>query len=64
MWKYLFLEADGGMQWQEVREKFSNEWVVFEAINAYSKDGFCCMDEVKVIDRYDDSLKAMISRTE
>jgi len=47
------------MQWQEVREKFSNEWVVFEAINAYSKDGFRCMDEVKVIDRFDDSLKAM-----
>lgn len=36
----------GDMQWEEVREKFSNEWVVFEAINAYSKDGFRCMDSL------------------
>lgn len=47
------------MRWDEVREKFPNEWVVFEAIGAYSKDGFRCMDEVTVIDRYEDSLVAM-----
>jgi hypothetical protein len=47
------------MRWEEVRVEFPNEWVVFEATNAYSQDGFRCMDEVKVIDRYNDSLEAM-----
>jgi len=47
------------MRWEEVREKFPDEWIVFEAANAYSKDGFRCMDEVNVIERYMDSLEAM-----
>ncbi|WP_179031249.1 hypothetical protein [Paenibacillus kribbensis] len=27
------------MRWEEVKERFPNEWVVFEATGAYSKDG-------------------------
>lgn len=37
------------MRWEEVREKFPNEWVVFEATDAYSQNGFRCMDEVTII---------------
>jgi hypothetical protein len=52
--------AGGGeMQWEEVREKFPDEWVVFEAAEAYSEDGFRCIDSVTVIDRYEDSADAM-----
>lgn len=47
------------MRWEEVREKFPNEWVVFEASDAYSQDGFRCMNEITIIDRYADSLEAM-----
>jgi hypothetical protein len=47
------------MKWQEVRNQFVDEWVVFEAMEAYSKDGFRYMDEVNVINRYSDSIEAM-----
>lgn len=47
------------MRWEEVREKFPDEWVVFEATDAYSEAGFRCMNEIKLIDRYKDSLEAM-----
>lgn len=47
------------MRWEEVQEKFPDEWVVFEAADAYSKDGYRCIDSVTVIDRYGDSTEAM-----
>lgn len=47
------------MRWEEVREMFPDEWVVFEAAEAYSKDGYRCIDSVSVIDRYGDSTEAM-----
>ncbi|TBL76099.1 hypothetical protein [Paenibacillus thalictri] len=47
------------MQWEEVREKFPDEWVVFEAAAAYSENGFRFIDSVTVIDRYEDSMEAM-----
>jgi division protein CdvB (Snf7/Vps24/ESCRT-III family) len=47
------------MLWEEVRKRFPNEWVVFEATDAFSQDGFRYMNEVKVIDRYNDSIEAM-----
>lgn len=47
------------MRWEEIQEKFPEEWVVFEAVEAYSQDGFRFIDSVNVIDRYEDSLDAM-----
>ncbi|WP_338552470.1 hypothetical protein [Paenibacillus sp. KS-LC4] len=47
------------MRWGEVQEKFLEEWVVFEAVSAHSEDGFRFIESVSVIDRYEDSLKAM-----
>lgn len=47
------------MRWEEVREKFPDEWVVFEVADAYSKDGYRCIDSVTLIDRYGDSTEAM-----
>ncbi|MFB5268858.1 hypothetical protein ACE41H_19025 [Paenibacillus enshidis] len=47
------------MRWEEVQEKFPEEWVVFEAAEAYSEGGFRFIDSVTVIDRYGDSLDAM-----
>jgi len=45
--------------WHEVREKFPDEWVVCEAMRLRSEEGYCYVDEVAVIDRYDDSTEAM-----
>lgn len=47
------------MRWEEVREQFPNEWVVCEALQLHSEEGYCYIDEVAVIDRYDDSTVAM-----
>lgn len=47
------------MQWEEVKERFPNEWVVMEATKAYSSEGNRYIEEVIVIDRFDNSTSAM-----
>ncbi|WP_238323060.1 hypothetical protein [Gorillibacterium massiliense] len=47
------------MRWEEVREQFPNEWVVCEALKSRSDDGFWLVDEVAVIDHFNDSTVAM-----
>jgi hypothetical protein len=47
------------MQWQEVQERFPNEWVVLEATKAHSNDGHRYIEEVVVINRFNNSIDAM-----
>lgn len=47
------------MRWDEVQERFPNEWVVLEATKAYSKEGQRFIEEMSVIDSYEDSTKAL-----
>jgi hypothetical protein len=47
------------MRWEEVKERFPNEWVVLEATKAHSTNGNRYIEEVVVIDRFDDSTSAM-----
>ncbi|MBP1970180.1 hypothetical protein J2Z83_002298 [Virgibacillus natechei] len=47
------------MRWDEVQERFPNEWVVLEATKAHSKQGKRYIDEVIVVDRFQDSINAM-----
>lgn len=47
------------MRWEEVQERFPNEWVVLEATKAYSKEGQRYIEEMSVIDSYEDSTKAL-----
>lgn len=47
------------MRWDEVKERFPNEWVVFEATKAYSKEGQRFIEEMSVIDSYGDSTQAL-----
>jgi hypothetical protein len=47
------------MRWHEVQERFPNEWVVLEATSAYSKEGQRFIEEMTVIDSFDDSMKAL-----
>ena len=47
------------MRWHEVQERFPNEWVVLEATLAYSKEGQRFIEEMTVIDSFDDSMKAL-----
>jgi len=47
------------MRWHEVQERFPNEWVVLEATLAYSKEGQRFIEEMTVIDSFDDSMEAL-----
>ena len=47
------------MRWREVQERYPNEWVVLEATKAYSKEGHRYIEEVVVLDRFNNSPDAM-----
>ncbi len=38
------------MRWNEVQERFPNEWVVLEATKAFSKEGQRYIEEMTVIE--------------
>lgn len=47
------------MRWEEVQERFPNEWVVLEVINAQSDNGYRYIEDVVIIDKFESSLEAM-----
>ena len=47
------------MRWEEVQERFPNEWVVLEATKAHSEEGKRYIEEVVVVDKFEDSTAAM-----
>ena len=47
------------MRWQEVQKRYPNEWVVLEATKAYSQEGQRYIEEVVVLDRFNNSPDAM-----
>lgn len=47
------------MRWQEVKERFPNEWVVLEVIKAYSDKGYRHIEDVVIIDRFENSIESM-----
>ena len=47
------------MRWEEVRGQFPEEWIVCEALKSRSEDGYWIIDEVAVIDRFEDLSVAM-----
>lgn len=47
------------MRWEEVRDHFPDEWVVCEALHSHSEDGYCYIEDVTIIDRFNDSNAAM-----
>ncbi|MFZ3591356.1 hypothetical protein ACOI1C_19535 [Bacillus sp. DJP31] len=47
------------IRWPEVQDRFPNEWVVLEVIKAQSNEGNRYIEEVIVIDRFEQSIEAM-----
>lgn len=47
------------LSWQEVQERFPEEWVVLEATKAHSERGYRFIEEVFVIDTFADSTEAL-----
>ncbi|MFW5992370.1 MAG: hypothetical protein ACOCQN_04185 [Halanaerobiaceae bacterium] len=46
------------MKWQEVREKYPDSWVLFEAIEAHSESGKRKVDSISILNTFDDSDEA------
>lgn len=47
------------MKWEEARNMYINKWILFEAIDAYSKDGKRIVEEISVINAYDQGKEAL-----
>lgn len=46
------------MKWEQVREQYPEQWVLVEAISAYSKDSIRHIEELAVISSFTDSTHA------
>lgn len=47
------------MKWTEARKTYPDKWLLFEAIEAHSENGKRIVDELAVINVYDDGRKAL-----
>jgi hypothetical protein len=47
------------MTWQEVRQYHPNTWLLLEALEAHSQDGFRILDKLAVISVFEDSTSAL-----
>ena len=49
------------MQWAEIRQSYPHQWLLVEAIKARSELGKRIVEQLTVVNSFDDSLKAMES---
>lgn len=47
------------MKWKGLRVKYPDSWVLFEAVQAHSNEGKRIIDEIAVLDIFDDSDEAI-----
>ncbi|MBD2870361.1 hypothetical protein [Paenibacillus arenilitoris] len=47
------------MNWKTVRDHFPDQWVLFEAITAYSDNGRRIIERISVINKYDQGKDAL-----
>lgn len=47
------------MNWQSIREHYPNQWILLEAIEAYSDDGKRIINKGSVVNFFEDSRDAL-----
>ncbi|MBW9171239.1 hypothetical protein K2F43_08480 [Clostridium estertheticum] len=47
------------MKWDDARSIYINKWILFEAIEAYSKDGKRIVQDLSVINSYKEGKEAL-----
>jgi len=47
------------MNWQKMREYYPHQWLLIEAIKARSEGGKRIIDQIAVINAFNDSIEAM-----
>ena len=52
------------MEWQEIRDRYPHQWLLVEAIKAYSKAGKRFLEQLTVVNVYPDALTALQGYTQ
>ena len=52
------------MKWKDIRDEYPDSWILLEAIEAHSDQGKRVVDKIAVLDRFNNSDKAMIAYRE
>ncbi len=52
------------MQWNQIRKQYLNKWVVIEAVKAHSIASKRMLDDISVLDVFDNSTTAMHNYSE
>lgn len=52
------------MTWEEIRSHYPHQWLLVEAIKAYSESGKRILEQISVISIFTDSVTAMKSYTQ
>jgi len=52
------------MKWEDVRNEYPNNWILLEAIEAHSDQGKRVVDKIAVLDKFNNSDKAMTAYRE
>ncbi len=52
------------MQWEGVRQSYPEKWVVLEAIEAHSENNIRIVEDMAVLDSFEDSMEAFRRHTE
>lgn len=47
------------MKWNEVRDLYKDKWILFEAIEAHSKEGMRIVEDMAVINVYEKGSEAL-----
>ena len=47
------------MTWQEIREQFPNQWVLVEALNSSSQNGYWLLEKMAVLNSFNDGELAL-----
>jgi hypothetical protein len=47
------------MKWSNLREHYPNQWVLFEALEAYSQDGKRIVESLSFVDTFENSRCAL-----
>lgn len=47
------------MKWKDIRDNYPHQWILIEAINAYTESGKRVLDQVTVVNTFTDPLTAM-----
>jgi O-methyltransferase involved in polyketide biosynthesis len=53
MWRLMILK------WSEAIKNYPNKWLLFEAIEAYSKDGQRIIEDISIINVFDEGRDAL-----